>query len=159
MARRRSARRTGRRTARRTTNRVARRRRRRRRRIMVGGMVLLGGGAIAYKLTRPDADKIEAATGQSVEELSDEELQQAMKQLGIQSQPLSTEDQAALGKVPPVGPDEDMDDPVPTAASAPPAAAPTPDYIDQLKQLAALRDAGILTPEEFEAKKAQILGL
>ena len=29
----------------------------------------------------------------------------------------------------------------------------------ELQQLAGLRDQGILTPEEFEAKKAQILGL
>jgi hypothetical protein len=31
--------------------------------------------------------------------------------------------------------------------------------IEELKQLAALRDQGILTEEEFSAKKAQILGL
>lgn len=29
---------------------------------------------------------------------------------------------------------------------------------DQLRQLAELRDAGIITPEEFEAKKAELLG-
>ena len=31
--------------------------------------------------------------------------------------------------------------------------------IEQVKQLAALKDQGILTEEEFAAKKAQILGL
>jgi hypothetical protein len=31
--------------------------------------------------------------------------------------------------------------------------------IEQVKQLAALKDQGILTEEEFSAKKAQILGL
>ena len=31
--------------------------------------------------------------------------------------------------------------------------------IEELKQLAALKDQGILTEEEFSAKKAQILGL
>jgi hypothetical protein len=31
--------------------------------------------------------------------------------------------------------------------------------IEQLKQFAALRDQGILTEEEFAAKKAQILGI
>ncbi len=30
--------------------------------------------------------------------------------------------------------------------------------LEQLKQLGELRDAGILTPDEFEAKKAAILG-
>ena len=34
-----------------------------------------------------------------------------------------------------------------------------PDYMDELTQLAQLRDQGILTPEEFEAKKKQVLGL
>jgi hypothetical protein len=44
---------------------------------------------------------------------------------------------------------------------APPAAAPAaePDYMAELTQLAQLRDQGILTPEEFEAKKKQLLGL
>jgi uncharacterized membrane protein YdbT with pleckstrin-like domain len=32
-----------------------------------------------------------------------------------------------------------------------------PDVMDQLKKLAELRDAGVLTPEEFEAKKAELL--
>lgn len=44
-------------------------------------------------------------------------------------------------------------------AAAPAAAAGQPDYVAELQELAKLRDAGILTPEEFEAKKAQILGI
>lgn len=40
-----------------------------------------------------------------------------------------------------------------------PAAASTDDQIEQLEKLGQLRDQGILTPEEFAAKKAQILGL
>ena len=35
---------------------------------------------------------------------------------------------------------------------------PAPDPIEQLKQLAALKDQGILTEEEFAAQKAKILG-
>jgi hypothetical protein len=31
--------------------------------------------------------------------------------------------------------------------------------VAELQELAKLRDTGILTPEEFEAKKAQILGI
>jgi len=41
----------------------------------------------------------------------------------------------------------------------PPAAAPEPDPIAQLKQLAALKDQGILTEEEFSAQKAKILNM
>ena len=40
----------------------------------------------------------------------------------------------------------------------PPAAEPGPDPIEQLKQLAELKDQGILTEEEFAAQKAKILG-
>jgi hypothetical protein len=46
--------------------------------------------------------------------------------------------------------------------AAPEAAAPqaiNDEQIEQLKQFAALKDQGILTEEEFSAKKAQILGL
>ena len=42
--------------------------------------------------------------------------------------------------------------------AAAPEAAESPD-IQELRQLAALKDQGILTEEEFSAKKAQILGL
>lgn len=43
--------------------------------------------------------------------------------------------------------------------TAPPAPAAPTGSIDDLRQLAELRDSGIITPEEFEAKKKQILGL
>jgi hypothetical protein len=49
------------------------------------------------------------------------------------------------------------------AQAAPPAepvaAAAEADYVAELEQLGQLRDQGILTPEEFEAKKKQILGI
>ncbi len=45
----------------------------------------------------------------------------------------------------------------PPSPAAPAAAAPT-DLVTQLKELASLRDAGILTEEEFAAQKAKILG-
>jgi hypothetical protein len=46
----------------------------------------------------------------------------------------------------------------PAPAPAPAAAAPQADPIAQLKELAALKDQGILTDEEFAAQKAKILG-
>jgi len=48
--------------------------------------------------------------------------------------------------------------------AAPPPAAPAPpaggeqSTIDQLKELAALKEQGVLTDEEFAAQKAKILG-
>ncbi|HEX2392127.1 MAG TPA: SHOCT domain-containing protein [Solirubrobacterales bacterium] len=49
----------------------------------------------------------------------------------------------------------------PAAPAPPPAPAPASgdSLINQLKQLGELKDQGILTEEEFSAKKAQILGL
>jgi Short C-terminal domain len=45
------------------------------------------------------------------------------------------------------------------AAAAPVAAAPAePDPIEQLKQLGALHEQGVLTDEEFAAQKAKLLG-
>ncbi|MGY1815408.1 PH domain-containing protein [Blastococcus sp. SYSU D00820] len=46
--------------------------------------------------------------------------------------------------------------PPPPAPSGP--AEPQPDLADQLRKLAELRDAGILTEEEFAAQKARLLG-
>lgn len=46
--------------------------------------------------------------------------------------------------------------PAPAPAPAP-AAAPATDVVTQLKELAALKDQGILTDDEFAAQKAKIL--
>ena len=43
------------------------------------------------------------------------------------------------------------------ALAAAPAPEVAPDSLDQLRKLAELRDAGIVTDEEFEAKKAKLL--
>jgi len=42
--------------------------------------------------------------------------------------------------------------------AAPPPAAASPDRVEQLKELAALRDQGVLNEQEFAAEKARILG-
>jgi hypothetical protein len=51
------------------------------------------------------------------------------------------------------------DEPEPDPGYAqPPPPAPAPDPIEQLKELASLKEQGILTDEEFAAEKAKILG-
>lgn len=113
---------------------------------MVGGFMLLaaGGTYAAVKLSQQDAQRIEEHTGLPPDQLEDQDLNQAMQELNIQSQPLTEEDQAALG-------------------SAAPAADESPandtSYLDELEKLADLRDKGILTEDEFEAKKKDLLGL
>ena len=48
--------------------------------------------------------------------------------------------------------------PPPVIPPAPaPAPAPAPDVTEQISKLATLRDQGAITPEEFEAKKAELL--
>jgi division protein CdvB (Snf7/Vps24/ESCRT-III family) len=115
---------------------------------LFGGAVLLAAGGAAYagvKLAQKDADKIEEYTGVPPEELSDEDLQGAMDELGIQGMEMTDEDYAALDAEP----------------AAAPAAAPGEEtsYLEELEKLAALRDQGIISDEDFEAKKAQLLGL
>lgn len=45
----------------------------------------------------------------------------------------------------------------PAPAPPPPAAAPTMSSVEQLKELAALRDQGVLTDAEFDSEKSKIL--
>ena len=93
-----------------------------------------------YKLTKNDAEKIEEHSGVSVEEMTDEELQAAMRELNIRSQDLTDEDRAALNQQEGGTKSE-------------------PSYLDELERLGKLRDDGILTDEEFQAKKQDLLSL
>ncbi|GMQ84610.1 MAG: hypothetical protein BMS9Abin07_0174 [Acidimicrobiia bacterium] len=108
--------------------------------MLVGGLVGFG----VYKMSTKDADRIQQQTGTDPEELTDEELAQAMDQLGIEKQTITASDQELT---PPGG------------VTTPAAATGDPSYVDELQKLADLNEAGILTDEEFAAKKAQILGL
>jgi Short C-terminal domain len=59
-----------------------------------------------------------------------------------------------------VGMKEDFtsrEEPVETTATTP--AASEPEYVGELERLSQLREQGILSDEEFEAKKKQILGI
>lgn len=132
-------------------------RRRMRRRMLIGGMVVLGIGYSAYKLSKKDVEAIEQHTGQKAENLSEEQMNQAMEQLGIEGEEITDSDMAQL---------EAADDAAIAQAAQPasvapaaPATAAQPDYLNELEKLAALRDKGILTDEEFAAKKKQLLGL
>lgn len=128
---------------------------------MVGGMVLLAVGGAAYgavKLTQKDAQRIEEHAGASVEELTEEELVAAMQELGIQSIELDENDQAIIAQ------ETSQTSTAPPAVATPeaqPEAVPTepePSYLDELERLGALRDQGIISNEDFETKKRQLLG-
>jgi hypothetical protein len=55
---------------------------------------------------------------------------------------------------------QDFSDPGEQAApEAAPVAAAAPDYTAELEKLAKLRDDGVITADDFEAKKKQLLGI
>jgi hypothetical protein len=141
----------------RSINRSVRRRRRRtiRRSVLVGGMVVIAaqGASAAIKLSQQDAQRIQQHTGMAPQELEDNDLAQAMQELNIKSAPLNAEDLAATNQ------EGLVNNQAPQAVQ--PAERPTPeqDVITQIERFADLHDRGILTEEEFEAKKRQLLGL
>jgi hypothetical protein len=49
-----------------------------------------------------------------------------------------------------------LEQPAETAAPAPQA---EPEYVGELQRLAKLRDQGVISDEDFEAKKKQLLGI
>jgi len=121
--------------------------------VFVGGMVVLAatGTAAAIKLSQRDAQQIEEYTGLPPQELEDQDLEQAMQDLNIQAQPMTSQDQAALA--------QQTGQPPAQPANTTSASSSQPDYLAQLESLADLRDRGIITDEDFEAKKKQLLGL
>ena len=119
----------GRRMAARMASRM-RRRRRRRRVVLVGGLVAVG----VHKMSKKDVERVEEHTGKSAEELNDEELDQAMSDLNIEAEELTDEEWEQAEKA------ED-------------------DYIAELERLSKLHDEGVITDEEFEAKKKELLNL
>lgn len=107
------------------------RRRRRRRVILVGGLVAVG----VHKLSQKDVERVEEHTGKTAEELTDEELDQAMDDLNIEKQEMTDEEWDQVEK----------------------ADAEDDDYIAELERLADLHEKGVITDEEFETKKKQLL--
>ena len=105
----------------------------------MGGMIALGTAAV-YKMSKKDVQRVEEHTGKTAEDLSDEELQAAIEDLQIQVDELSD---AEWDEVEKSDTEEEKED----------------DYIEQLERLAELHEKGILTDEEFESKKKQLLGL
>jgi hypothetical protein len=122
----------------------------------LGTMLIVGATAgVAYKLGKAETQRIQEYTGLPPDQLSEEDLQAAMQDLEIQSEPLDQQDLTDMSAAQAGG-----DAPAPQAPSqAPAASAGGEDYLDELERLADLRDRGVITPEDFEAKKRQLLGL
>ncbi len=97
--------------------------------LLVGGLVAFG----AYKMSQKDAQRIEEHTGTNPEELTDAELEQAMQDLNIEKEIRTAEDVDMEG-------------------------GGTQSYLVELEKLAALKDQGVLTEEEFTKLKQRLIG-
>ena len=93
---------------------------------------------------------MEEYTGKPPEDLTEEELVDAMNQLGIKSIELDENDQAYIEQ------SEAEDEGTDASVGA---ERDEPSYLDELERLGHLRDEGIITDEEFKEKKKQLLGL
>jgi hypothetical protein len=71
-------------------------RRRMRRRLLVGGAVLIAAGTSAVKMTPNEVQQVEQQTGMKAEDLSEEQLDAAMNDLGIEGQEPTDQEIAML---------------------------------------------------------------
>jgi hypothetical protein len=64
----------------------------------VGGaaVLMIGSAYSSYKVSQQEAQQIEQHTGKPAEDLSEEEMEAALDDLGIQDQELTPEDEAAI---------------------------------------------------------------
>jgi len=96
-----------------------------------------------YKFSTRDADRIQEHTGTDPEEMDDAELEQAMQDLNIDPQKVTSDDVEKGSQA--------------TAAAPAASSGGSGDYLDELSKLAVLHDSGVLTDAEFAAQKKQIL--
>jgi hypothetical protein len=71
-------------------------RRRMRRRMIVGGAVILAIGSSATKMSQAEVQQVEQHTGMKAEDLSEEQLDAAMSELGIEGQEPTDQEVAML---------------------------------------------------------------
>ena len=71
-------------------------RRRMRRRMLIGGAVILAIGSSATKMSQSEVQQVEQHTGMKAEDLSEEQLDAAMSDLGIEGQEPTDQEIAML---------------------------------------------------------------
>lgn len=80
----------------RVMRRRRRMRRRMRRRLIIGGAVLVASGVNSVKMSQKEVEQVEQHTGKKVEDLSEDQLDAAMNQLGIEGQEPTDQEIAML---------------------------------------------------------------
>ena len=108
-------------------------------------------GSAAYKIATDEVERLQGFAGRPPEDLSPQELEQAMDALGIPDRELTQAERAAV--------EAEATDTASWVPADERAAPASPTFENDLEKLASLRDRGIITEEDFRAKKKQILGL
>lgn len=121
-------------------------RRRMRRRLIIGGAVLIAAGTTAVKMSPNEVQQVEQHTGQKAEDLSEEQLDAAMEELGIEGQEPSDQEMTMLEA------EDQQAQPTPGYATA-----PEDDMVAKLERLGTLKAQGLLTEEEFAQAKQKLL--
>jgi len=67
-----------------------------RRRLVIGGAVILAIGSSATKMSQAEVQQVEQHTGMKAEDLSEEQLEAAMSDLGIEGQEPTDQEVAML---------------------------------------------------------------
>jgi hypothetical protein len=111
-------------------------------RVAVGSAVMAGtAGAVHHHQQKRWNSKEQAQYQASAEQQQLAEQQAQIEQLQQQQQ------------------QQQYAPPPPQYAPAAPAETAAPAYVDELQRLAKLRDQGIISSEDFDAKKRQLLGI
>jgi hypothetical protein len=114
--------------------------------MFVAGAVLLAVGTSAVKMSPNEVEQVEQYTGQKAEDLTEEQLDSAMEQLGIEGQEPSDQEIAMLEA-------EDQKAQPASGYSSP----PEDDMLSKLERLGTLKAQGLLTEEEFAVAKQKLL--
>ena len=107
--------------------------------MLLAGALVVGTGALAYKLGKKQTKQVEEASGKPIDEMTDEEIQKYVEENNIETEPLDEHDRAYL----------DANKAQPKGGS----------YLDEIERLAKFRDEDIITEDEFQAKKKELLNL
>ena len=113
------------------------------------------------KITEAEGQRIQQDTGLPPEQLEDADLAESMQKLNIHSAPLSQNDYAALGLQPPPHAGGSV-----TTVARPPSPPPPITPVNpqaaiqqQLQSLQSMKDSGLISEDDYNAKKKQVLGL
>ena len=110
------------------------------------------GGSAPVKLSMSDAQRIEEQTGYPPADLEDYDLRQSMQELNINSTPLTEGDYRNLGMEPSV--QRTVGETVIRHRTAPQLSLE-----EQLSNLLEIKQKGLITDDDYNAKKKQILGI